>query len=49
MAEHGIAPQVIRATSQFDENKSNKRKHTLKPSGPIPGQPVLEDFLLPSR
>lgn len=46
---HGILPQGIQASANFDDSEQKKRKRVLDPSGPIPGTPVLEDILKPSR
>lgn len=42
IGEFGIAPQVVRATKEFNKNKRKKRYFT---DGPIPGEPVLETLL----
>ncbi|KAG8222457.1 hypothetical protein J437_LFUL002192, partial [Ladona fulva] len=49
MEEFGIAPKVIRATSDFREQQTNKRKRYVPNEGPIPGEPVLHLFLQPVR
>ncbi|XP_050509333.1 G patch domain-containing protein 1 homolog [Diabrotica virgifera virgifera] len=41
--EHGIAPQRIRATTDYSTSK--KRKKKVFSEGPIPGTPVLETLL----
>nr|XP_045615000.1 G patch domain-containing protein 1-like [Procambarus clarkii] len=46
---HGISPQGIQASANYDDNEQKKRKRVLDPGGPIPGTPVLEDILKPSR
>ncbi|XP_063889799.1 G patch domain-containing protein 1-like [Scylla paramamosain] len=45
----GIAPQGIRASADFDGRQQGKRKRVNDPSGPIPGTPVLEELLRPTR
>ncbi|XP_071519964.1 G patch domain-containing protein 1 homolog [Panulirus ornatus] len=49
MAVYGISPQGIQACSSFDDSEQRKRKRVLDPTGPIPGTPVLEEILQPSR
>jgi hypothetical protein len=49
MDAFGIAPKVLRATSDFNEgNKKRSRMHQLS-EGPIPGEPVLRELLKPVR
>ncbi|CAG9828095.1 unnamed protein product [Diabrotica balteata] len=43
LEEHGIAPQTIRATTDYSTSK--KRKKKVFSEGPIPGTPVLETLL----
>ncbi|XP_066254509.1 G patch domain-containing protein 1 homolog [Euwallacea similis] len=43
MGEDGIAPQVVRATNDY--NTSKKRKKQIFSDGPIPGEPVLHNIL----
>ncbi|KAG0714577.1 G patch domain-containing protein 1 [Chionoecetes opilio] len=45
----GIAPQGIRASADFDGSQQVKRKRVTDASEPIPGTPVLEDLLRPTR
>lgn len=47
--EFGIAPKVLRATSDYNQSSSRKRAHSNYSTGPIPGQPVLRDILLPVK
>ena len=45
MDEFGIAPKVLRTTSDFNEgNKKRARRHDVS-DGPIPGEPVLQELL----
>ncbi|KAJ4427392.1 hypothetical protein ANN_25013 [Periplaneta americana] len=47
--EFGIAPRVLRATSDFNEaRKKRGRTHDLS-EGPIPGEPVLKELLQPVK
>lgn len=49
MDEFGIAPKVLRATSDFNEgNKKRARRHNVS-DGPIPGEPVLRELLQPVK
>ena len=51
MGEFGIAPQKLQTSSKFRDQNEKKRKHE-KPSfdgQPIPGDPVLEQFIKPSE
>jgi hypothetical protein len=49
MDEFGIAPKVLRATSDFNEgSKKRARSHHLS-DGPIPGEPVLRELLQPAK
>lgn len=43
MGEYGIAPQVIKATDEY--NTSKKRKKQVFSDGPIPGEPVLHHLI----
>ncbi|KAJ3660341.1 hypothetical protein Zmor_004793 [Zophobas morio] len=43
MGEFGIAPQTVRATSDYSTSK--KRKKQVFSDGPIPGEPVLHSLL----
>ncbi|CAG9761650.1 unnamed protein product [Ceutorhynchus assimilis] len=43
VGEDGIAPQVVKATSDY--NTSKKRKKQMFSEGPIPGEPVLHNIL----
>lgn len=47
--EFGIAPKVLRATSDYTQGTSRKRSHMKQSTGPIPGQPVLRDILQPVK
>lgn len=47
--EFGIAPKVLRATSDYKQSSSRKRHHMNLSTGPIPGQPVLRDILQPAK
>ena len=51
MADHGIAPTGIRATLDFETTEINPRKRKREPEsdGPIPGEPVLNELLKPTR
>ncbi|XP_046396978.1 G patch domain-containing protein 1 homolog [Ischnura elegans] len=50
MEEFGIAPKVIRATSDYrDHGSSRKRERNAPAEGPIPGVPVLLSILQPVR
>lgn len=49
MDEFGIAPKVLRATSDFnDGSKKRARRHNVS-DGPIPGEPVLRNLLQPVK
>jgi hypothetical protein len=49
MDEFGIAPKVLRTTSDFnDSSKKRARRHNIS-DGPIPGEPVLTDLLQPVK
>ncbi|ENN79858.1 G patch domain-containing protein 1 [Dendroctonus ponderosae] len=43
LGEDGIAPQVVRATDDY--NTSRKRKKQIFADGPIPGEPVLHNII----
>jgi len=43
IGEYGIAPQVVKATNEYDTTK--KRKRQVFSDGPIPGEPVLHTLL----
>lgn len=43
LGEHGIAPQRVRATTDY--STTQKRKRQVFSEGPIPGEPVLETLL----
>ncbi|XP_034249533.1 G patch domain-containing protein 1 homolog [Thrips palmi] len=47
--EFGIAPKVLRATSDYKQSSSRKRHLMNLSTGPIPGQPVLRDILQPAK
>ncbi|XP_067012544.2 G patch domain-containing protein 1 homolog [Anabrus simplex] len=50
VGEFGIAPSVLRARSDFsDERHKRKREGVHLSDGPIPGKPALEDLLEPVR
>ncbi|GJQ70869.1 hypothetical protein Trydic_g788 [Trypoxylus dichotomus] len=43
IGEHGIAPQTVKATSDYATNR--KRKKQVFSEGPIPGEPVLHTLI----
>lgn len=49
LEEHGIAPQVLRATADYNDQRGTKRERPQQVDGPIPGRPALQELLQPSR
>ncbi|XP_071450993.1 G patch domain-containing protein 1 homolog [Hetaerina americana] len=49
MDEFGIAPKVIKATSDYRDQQVKKRGRSRNLDGPIPGEPVLHSLLQPVR
>ncbi len=47
---HGIAPREVAARDEFVQNSGTKRPHTMPShSDVIPGEPPLQDLIVPSR
>ena len=51
MGEFGIAPQKLQTSSKFRQENEKKRKHAPAQTQdqPIPGDPVLEQFIKPAE
>ncbi|KAF6203253.1 hypothetical protein GE061_003671 [Apolygus lucorum] len=50
MDDFGIAPSVVRAKSEYSGSRSSKKRERVNfQDGPIPGEPVLQKILEPSK
>uniref|UniRef100_A0A0A9YGP9 G-patch domain-containing protein n=1 Tax=Lygus hesperus TaxID=30085 RepID=A0A0A9YGP9_LYGHE len=50
MDDFGIAPSVVRAKSEYSGSKTTKKRERVNfQEGPIPGEPVLQKILEPSK
>lgn len=50
VGEFGIAPKVLRSTSDYADHLNSRKRERVGPAtGPIPGEPVLKQLLQPAR
>ncbi|XP_049956599.1 G patch domain-containing protein 1 homolog [Schistocerca serialis cubense] len=50
VGEFGIAPKVLRSTSDYADHLNARKRERVGPAtGPIPGEPVLKQLLQPAR